>query len=154
MLFQHGSKNIRLKKYDYHSGWFFITNKSNYSSHIFKEDIYDLVRNELFDISKKTKGVTLDYFHIMSNHIHVILGFNESDISLSEFWRRYKAITTLKAKRNDFNGQTLWQKGFHEHIIRNEAALQRIRKYIQNNPLKEDLPLREIYQDIKYEIEN
>ena len=30
----------------------------------------------------------------------------------------------------------VWQKGFYEHIIRNETDLFNIRKYIELNPLK------------------
>ncbi|MFN0159507.1 MAG: transposase, partial [Bacteroidota bacterium] len=33
-------------------------------------------------------------------------------------------------------GPVFWQRGFYEHIIRNEADLYRIRKYITNNPLR------------------
>jgi len=28
----------------------------------------------------------------------------------------------------------LWQRNYHEHIIRDDAALQRIREYIITNP--------------------
>ncbi len=37
-----------------------------------------------------------------------------------------------------FNGK-LWQRNYYEHIIRNEDELDKIRQYIQNNPLKWDL---------------
>ncbi len=30
-------------------------------------------------------------------------------------------------------GLTIWQRGFHDRIIRNEAELERTRKYIENN---------------------
>ena len=33
-------------------------------------------------------------------------------------------------------GQNIWQKGFHDHIVRTEADFQEIRQYIENNPLK------------------
>src|SRR5262245_27670281 len=29
----------------------------------------------------------------------------------------------------------LWQPGFYDHIVRNEAELQRIRTYVENNPI-------------------
>jgi len=31
----------------------------------------------------------------------------------------------------------IWQRGYYEHIIRNESALNKIREYIMNNPDKE-----------------
>lgn len=149
MKIQGGHKNIRLKKYDYHSGWFFITNKTDLNNNYFINDLLQLVRNELISLVRTNKRINIDYFNILPNHIHVILIFNNSDISLSEFWRRFKALTTLKAKRGGFKGKTLWQYNYFEHIIRNEIALQRIREYIKNNPLKENIPLTEIYQEIR-----
>ncbi|HPU78648.1 MAG TPA: transposase, partial [Thermosynergistes sp.] len=31
-------------------------------------------------------------------------------------------------------GATVWQRNYHEHIIRNDESLNRIREYIANNP--------------------
>jgi REP element-mobilizing transposase RayT len=33
-------------------------------------------------------------------------------------------------------GRPVWQPNYHEHVIRNEKELQRIREYIFNNPLR------------------
>ena len=30
----------------------------------------------------------------------------------------------------------IWQRSFHDHVIRDEEDLNRVREYIQNNPLK------------------
>jgi REP element-mobilizing transposase RayT len=30
----------------------------------------------------------------------------------------------------------VWQRGFYEHVIRNEADLGRIRRYIEEDPLR------------------
>lgn len=147
-----GYKNIRLKHYDYHTGWFFVTNKTDFGKKYFVDDLYKLVKEELIKLVKKTEGVVgLDYFQIMSNHIHAILIFEQAEIPLSEFWRRFKAITTLKAKRNGFKGKTLWQKNYFEHVIRNEVALDKIREYLRNNPYIDDFPFKEIYGENKIE---
>ena len=37
---------------------------------------------------------------------------------------------------NNSKGLRVWQRNYHEHIIRNEDELTRIRTYIQNNPLQ------------------
>ena len=33
-------------------------------------------------------------------------------------------------------GVPLWQKGFYDHVIRNDVDLANVRQYIRNNPLK------------------
>ena len=35
-------------------------------------------------------------------------------------------------------GASIWQRGFYEHIVRNEAALTAIREYILANPARWD----------------
>ena len=152
MTIPGGYKNIRLKHYDYHTGWFFVTNKTDFSYKYFTGNLHNLVKKELINLVEKTEGVGLDYFQIMPNHIHVILEFDQAKIALPEFWRRFKAITTLKAKRSGFNGKSLWQKNYFEHVIRNEEALVKIREYINNNPYIEDFPFKEIYGENKIEI--
>ena len=43
-------------------------------------------------------------------------------------------------------GAPVWQRGFHEQVIRDEADLERIRRYIEHNPLRwakdEEHPIR------------
>ncbi len=36
---------------------------------------------------------------------------------------------------NDTRGTPVWQRNYYEHIIRNEASLNRIRRYVQANPI-------------------
>lgn len=87
-----GFKNNRLKDYDYHNRWFFVTNKTDFFSNYLLDNIRDLVKNELISLAKKTKGVGIDYFHIMPNHIHVILIFENSEFPLSEFGEDLKLL--------------------------------------------------------------
>ncbi|MGF1457858.1 MAG: transposase [Leptolyngbyaceae cyanobacterium] len=55
--------------------------------------------------------------------------------SLSSFIAGFKSATTkrINAARNSPR-TPVWQRNYYDHIIRNEASLQRIQQYIQNNP--------------------
>jgi putative transposase len=59
--------------------------------------------------------------------------------TIVQTFKRYSTIEYIKGAKNNiyppFNKQ-IWQRGYHEHIIRNEQELQKIRQYIQNNPAK------------------
>jgi putative transposase len=61
-------------------------------------------------------------------------------LSLSDVVHRFKTMTTrqyaygVKEKSWPPFRERLWQRNYHEHIIRSEAALERIRQYIQDNP--------------------
>ena len=54
----------------------------------------------------------------------------------------YKSVTTVEYGRGvkgcgwpPFSGR-LWQRNYYEHVIRNDASLQRIREYLHNNPAR------------------
>ena len=145
MKFADDYKNARLPNYNYTNGWFFITNRTNNSVPYLTNDTYDLVKTELEEIYKICKGVSLDYATLVPTHAHCILILKNSELPLSEIWRRFKARTTYQAKKNKLINVSLWQRNFYEHVIRNEKALERIREYIRNNPLKEGLDFNEIY---------
>jgi hypothetical protein len=53
---------------------------------------------------------------------------------------RFKMVSSKRI--NEFRqspGTKLWQRNYWEHIVRNETELNRIRKYIHNNPAQWEL---------------
>jgi len=127
-----GTKNIRLRDYDYSSdGFYFITICTNYRRPYLTGENKEVVAQFVEQLPYKINGVKLDYFQIMPSHIHLILILEHCELKLAEIVRRLKAATTKQV------GFKLWQPNYYEHVIRNEEALARIREYIQNNPLVE-----------------
>lgn len=60
--------------------------------------------------------------------------------SLGSFVAMFKATTTRRV--NDVletPGTRLWQRNYHEHIVRSDAAMARIVNYVLTNPLRWDL---------------
>ena len=56
--------------------------------------------------------------------------------SLGAIMQNFQSVTTRKINRiRKTPGQKLWLRNYWEHIIRDENDLNRIRKYIINNPL-------------------
>jgi REP element-mobilizing transposase RayT len=64
-------------------------------------------------------AIKLDTFVIMPNHLHGILIFTDP-------------VGATHASPL----QLVWQRNYHEHIIRNENDLNRIREYIVGNPAR------------------
>ncbi|MBW7884612.1 MAG: hypothetical protein H3C34_18635 [Caldilineaceae bacterium] len=96
--------------------------------------------------------VELDAFVVMPNHVHGIIMItgnvgakNFSPLpraplrspskTIGSIVRGYK-IGVTKWFRQNTNVYTVWQRNYYEHIIRNEASLQRIRDYILTNPAR------------------
>ena len=137
-------KVIRLKDYDYsQSGAYFITictkDKKSILSQI-KYDTYKIeltsigivVENSIKNISKKYPNAFIDSYVIMPNHVHLIIfivnGYD--NISVSTIIQQFKGYTSKQVQNS------IWQKSFYDHIIRNERDLFTKRKYIEENPLK------------------
>jgi len=53
--------------------------------------------------------------------------------SLGVIVNQYKRICTIQIRKHGYVFE--WQSRFHDHIIRNDAELNRIRKYIRYNPV-------------------
>jgi putative transposase len=106
------------------------------------------------DFAENHPEIEIDIFIVMPNHIHVLLWIlasaNPADKpppnkvrafgdaiagSLSTLIGAYKGGVTQKAKTQKLvAGPTLWHRNFHDHIVRGEEELQRIREYIRTNP--------------------
>ncbi len=84
----------------------------------------------------QTHRVSLDHWVLMPNHLHAIVWLNDdNDRSLSAIVAAFKARSTSKIRATNATKVILWQRGFFEHIIRNQSDLLRVRQYIVDNPI-------------------
>jgi putative transposase len=96
-----------------------------------------------------------DYYVVMPNHFHGIVFIPELSAPMTEgghagpplqrIVQWFKTMTTNNYIHGvkeygwqPFKG-ILWQRSFYDHVIRDEASLNRIREYISTNPLRWDL---------------
>ncbi len=98
------------------------------------------IENELKDLQKKTTGIDLDYFVIMSNHVHIIFILQNRKLHLGEVVRRFKVKVSYAF------GENVWQANYYEHVIRNDAALGKIRGYVMNNPQAAEIEFEQFYK--------
>jgi REP-associated tyrosine transposase len=84
--------------------------------------------------------LSLDAFIVMPNHIHGILFFDEAPEGQHGLFETVRALKTFSARRinklRNQPGNPVWQRGYHEHVVRNDMALDQIRRYIANNPAR------------------
>jgi REP element-mobilizing transposase RayT len=96
-------------------------------------------------------GVELDASVLMPNHLHAIfnIGWTTGDggerTSLFRVMNWFKSATTNEYIRRVKAGNwprfpgTFWQANYHEHVVRDQRDLERIREYIVGNPGKWEL---------------
>ncbi|MFC2105566.1 transposase [Candidatus Bipolaricaulota bacterium] len=73
---------------------------------------------------------------VMPDHVHVLLQPNGGD--LIQYVQAVKGKTT-RAYWKLGRSSKLWQRGFHDHILRREESLHVIAQYILANPVRAGL---------------
>jgi putative transposase len=115
------------------------------------------------DLPNHYNHIELDAFVIMPNHMHGIIFISGGDgvgvgeglkpsltkpsltkpspttkrHGLTEIVRGFKTFSARKINQlRDTPGTPVWQRSFHDHIIRDVKGLNAIRQYIATNPLR------------------
>ncbi len=156
-------KSIRLKEYDYsQNGAYFVTicvaDRSvllwrNVGADIIRPNSTTIHSNQMplsqygkiveiaiSQISTHYENIFVDKYCIMPDHVHMIVF-----IAPDESGRMISAPTlsviigSMKRWVSKQIGFPIWQKSFHDHIIRDEQEYQKIWEYIDTNPLKWEL---------------
>ena len=142
-------KQNRLTKYDYSTpNAYFITictkNRKNLfwrdaeiiidrPKNVLLADLGIIVQRSIENISKHYPAISVDHYVIMPNHIHLLLQIN-TDVSgrsmIAPTMSLMKGTVTKQA------GFPVWQKGFYDHVIRNDNDYRDIWNYIEGNPSK------------------
>ncbi|MBQ8551815.1 MAG: transposase [Clostridia bacterium] len=147
-------KSTRLKHYDYSkAGAYFITictqNRLNLLSTIVGEgsplpcltDSGKIVDDLIHKIQTNYPEMSVDYYVIMPNHIHLLIRIsrhiNSTEHSEKLYaamgWFKYMATKAINQIANT-PGCKIFQRSFHDHIVRNEQDYYAIAQYIINNP--------------------
>ena len=148
-------KPTRLKGYDYSSpGAYFVTictkDKKPLLSKIVGDGVLDVPQNILtpygqiaeqfiHQLNAFYNNVFVDNYVIMPNHIHLLLSIaDETGMSGTPSPTNSvlaKFISTFKRFCNKEYGKNIWQRSFHDHIIRGKEDYLKIWEYIDTNPL-------------------
>lgn len=176
--------SLRLAGFDYSTcGPYFITcSCSGRKSLLGKVKAGRIELSPLGKITKRHLGlvgerwdlVVLDTYSIMPNHLHLILWIiptswiGDSRLAkhaciappnVSKVVGHLKAGITREARKAGmYRDYPIWQRGFYDHIIRNEESLNRLREYVASNVLQRELakscpntsgvdPLREWWEE-------
>ena len=149
-------KPTRLKNFDYSSGGaYFITicteNRQKILSRVVGVDVLDDPKSielspfgEIADkyinqLNDFYNNITVDKYVIMPNHIHIMLFVSINGSSRTSTPTRQHSVvsqfvSTFKRFCNKEYGKSIWQRHFHDHIIRNREDYEEHLKYIYKNP--------------------
>lgn len=80
-------------------------------------------------------AVKIDAFVVMPNHVHAIVALDGRARQASPL-RLGTVVGSVKSGSSREIGLPVWQRGYHDHVIRDECDLQRVREYIVTNPIR------------------
>ena len=102
-----------------------------------------IAQSVLLTLPRRFAHVKLDEYVFMPNHLHAIIELTDLDAThigpraaLWEIVRVFKAATSYHIRRSEGQPWFAWQEEYYDSVIRTEAALQQIRRYILDNPMR------------------
>jgi REP element-mobilizing transposase RayT len=132
---------MRLRGFDYaSSGAYFVTVCTARRGLVFGDDVAGQVRlnalgrcvADALSAIPMYHEVEVDRSVVMPDHVHAIvfLGRGAGHETLCAVVGAFKARISRNA------GRSPWQRGFHDHIVRDDQDLRIRREYIETNPLR------------------
>ena len=141
-----------MKDFDYSTnGMYFVTvcthNKAKILCNIVGEGLCALPQANLTDIGRYVdnsikhihdntdiyKNVFIEKHVIMPNHIHLLV-FIKNETGGDGTPPLQNVIGAIKSYTTICYGKKLWQRSFHDHIVRDHDDYKKIYNYIENNP--------------------
>lgn len=144
-------KPNRLKDYDYSQmGAYFVTICVKDRKCILWNDVVGapigrpqlsqigkIIDNAIQNIPIIYVGVSIENYVIMPNHIHLIIMIKKIGDGRAMRAPTISAIINqMKGYVTKQIGYSIWQKLFHDRVIRNEKEYLQMWEYINNNPLE------------------
>jgi putative transposase len=171
----HNRRSIRVQGFDYtRAGAYFVTICAWKRWCIFGDNAdgaialmrkREIVAEEWLNTAIIRPYVAIDEFTVMPNHFHGILwllrdeqgtarraptreGFGKPVTgSLPTIIAAFKAAVTRRINALRISGKgEVWQRGYYEHVIRDDESLNRIREYIIKNPCSWELDKENIHR--------
>ncbi len=156
-------KSTRLKNYDYSTpGAYFITICTKNRRCIFSDisvgaihespvltlKEYGKIADRIIQTLDNRFNIEIPKYVIMPNHIHLLVvitdpvilrAIRESPLRARSLLSKvigYMKMNISKEIHKTNPDETLWQRSFHDHIIRDQKDYERLWTYIQINPCK------------------
>ena len=143
----------RLSGYDYSQpGFYFVTICTQQHRPVFGTLVHgqvllkgpgQIAESVWVTLPRRFTHVKLHDYVFMPNHLHGIIELTDQDATQSspraalwEIVRVFKAATSYHIRRSEGQPWFAWQEEYYDSVIRTEAALQQIRQYILDNPMR------------------
>jgi putative DNA methylase len=99
--------------------------------------IADLVVEAIYHNATVLGRYTLHAFVVMPNHVHMLVS---PHVPLPELTKTLKSFSAKRANQAlGLTGNPFWQEESYDHLVRSQREVERIRLYIEYNPVRAGL---------------
>lgn len=99
----------------------------------------NIVNQRIIEMNNTYENINVEKYTILPNHIHLLIHINNSGTSRTPSPTNAvipSFVSTFKRLTNKQIGERIWQRSYHDHIIRDENDYLNILEYINSNALK------------------
>ena len=136
-------KQNRLADYDYgQNGAYFVTictqERKRLLSDIVGDDAH-IVPKPYGQITEKyiRNAPEIEKYVLMPDHIHMLIRLDNGSMWASTPTNRIATIVrSIKTLTTKEIGESIFQRSYYDHVIRNQKDYDEIWQYIENNPIK------------------
>ena len=139
----------RLSEYDYNTcGAYFVTictkDRRKILSQVVGDDAHIVPKPYGIVVEKYIRNIPqIDKYIIMPDHIHMIIRLDNGSMWAStptdtkpQHNRVSNIVRSLKILVSKEIGESIFQRSYYDHVIRNQKDYDEIWQYIENNPQK------------------
>jgi putative transposase len=107
---------------------------------LIRPEIAGVVIDSIHYAAGRLGSYDLDAFVVMANHVHLLAS---PHVAPSRLLQSVKGFSAREANRLlGRTGEPFWHAESYDHSIRDEPELERVRRYIEDNPVRAGLVLR------------
>jgi putative transposase len=131
-------KAPRLKTFDYKGFHAYLLTVTTWRRRpwLTRPERVEVVRREL-SLAASRRGFHVLCYCFMPDHVHVLLRGMADGSDLLAFVHEFKQTTAFGFRRE--TGASLWQNSFHDHVLRQDEAVDDAALYLLNNPVRKGL---------------
>ena len=105
-----------------------------------REEVAGVVVQSIHLAAEQLGYCSLHAFVVMANHVHLLVTPLVSPSKLLQSVKGYSAREANKLL--DRTGGPFWQTESYDHWIRDDSEFERVRRYIENNPVRSGLVVK------------
>jgi REP element-mobilizing transposase RayT len=102
-----------------------------------QQALADMVVEAIYHNASVLAHYELHAFVVMPNHVHILV---TPKVELCKLTKSLKGITAKRANEMmAMTGIPFWQEESYDHLVRNQREFEKIRHYIEENPVRAGL---------------